>query len=137
VSGEDRGYPADTAVDAMTPEQQTAYWKAQTRKHEERSTRWNDVDLVRARFLELSGAPTGQDHDEAREAAENAEHDRATAERTELRRSALRGELSAATGLTGDHLDVLMRAVIPDTFYADDGQVDRDAVAEFASTLKR
>jgi hypothetical protein len=39
TSGTDKGFPENTPVDQMQPEQQAAYWKHQARKHEDRSKR--------------------------------------------------------------------------------------------------
>jgi hypothetical protein len=38
-----KGFPANTAVTDMTPEQQAAYWKHQSRKHEDRSKQFGDL----------------------------------------------------------------------------------------------
>lgn len=38
----DTGYPPNTPVDDMSPEQQAAYWKAQSRKHENRGKALGD-----------------------------------------------------------------------------------------------
>ncbi|MHC6175462.1 hypothetical protein [Glutamicibacter sp. X7] len=39
----DLGFPADTAVKDMTPDQQAAYWKHQARKHESRVKAYGDI----------------------------------------------------------------------------------------------
>lgn len=38
TDGTDRGFPAETKIADMTPEQQAAYWKYQSRKHEGNAT---------------------------------------------------------------------------------------------------
>jgi len=41
--GKDLGFPKDTPVAEMKPEEQAAYWKHQSRKHETRATEWSKV----------------------------------------------------------------------------------------------
>lgn len=45
--GGDDGYPANTPIAEMTPEQQVAYWKAQARKHEARVKQMSDYDALK------------------------------------------------------------------------------------------
>ena len=47
------GYPLDTAVSAMTPEQQAAYWKHMSRKHEKQWAAVRDQKLTPERVLEM------------------------------------------------------------------------------------
>lgn len=49
----DRGFPASTPVADMTTEEQAAYWKHQSRKHEERANARSDYDQLRERAAEL------------------------------------------------------------------------------------
>src|SRR5215218_296038 len=47
------GFPADTPVTEMTTEQQAAYWKHQSRKHEERARSREDYDDLKAKAAKL------------------------------------------------------------------------------------
>lgn len=135
-----RGFPADTPLDRMTPEQQSAYWRHQARKHERRAARWDDAAAVRARHEELNPAPkenTMSPEQEAIEQAENAAWERTIQQRTSQRRADLAVEIAAATGRRGADLDVIVNRLDPDTFMGPDDEIDTDAVASFAALLSR
>jgi hypothetical protein len=130
------GFPANTPTSEMTLEEQVAYWKHHSRVHEGRlRDRWDDPVKLQERLTALTrGAarPDAESPDPPEAEAENEAWAAAQAERTELRRSALLGELIAATGHSPEFFDVYLPHVFVDKFFNDDGTVDRDAVKEAA-----
>lgn len=118
-------FPANTSVQDMTPEQQAAYWKFHSRKHE-------------------------RDAREARDAAEELRKKNLTDEEKRIEEVRRQGELTGAGKFLGDavhgHLraltgksdeDVSSALAFVDTakFLAADGSLDRDRVKAFAESL--
>lgn len=140
AGGEDRGFPANTPVVEMTPEQQVAYWRTQARKHEDRVKERSDYDDLKAKAEEL----------EQLRAASMTEQEKALAEavekaRTEARAEAVR-ELGATTvttlfksalegrGKTAEQVEVLMKHFNAESFIVD-GQADTKTILSLADSI--
>lgn len=129
----DRGYPPDTPIAEMTVEQQAAYWKAQSRKHEAEARRRADYDAVKARadqFDALDQASRSE-HEKAVDAARKEADEAARAEeRGRYGAQLVAAELRAALAGRVDpaQRDALIEAVNPARFLDDKGQVDPGAV---------
>lgn len=103
----EHGYPDNTPTAEMTPEHQAAYWKFQSRKHEQRASQAPDsteLERLRAIETELNARKAADLTDAERLQAEKdaADAARLTAERErdEARADALRITVAAEKGLT-------------------------------------
>ncbi|WP_329168286.1 hypothetical protein OG709_29835 [Streptomyces sp. NBC_01267] len=110
----EHGYPDATPVTEMAAEHQAAYWKYQSRKHEQRASQAPDaaeLEQLRAAAAELTAHKAGQLSDAERLQAEKAaETDKRTAaerERDEARAEALRLRVAAEKALTPAQADRL------------------------------
>lgn len=120
----ENGFPANTRTADMTPEQQIAYWKFHSRKHE---------DNVRAKELELE-----QERDKHRTAEDKAADElRRQGEAAGAARfigEAVHGQLRALTGKTDEDLSAALEFVDVNRFVKDGG-LDRDKLTAFAAQL--
>lgn len=133
----DKGFPADTKIVDMTAEEQAAYWKHKSRKHE------SNVNTLRA---ELEGKKVTPPAEPAKPAAD--------ADNAPLDRDALRKELladlkreqapalvrSQFEALIGDRLPEDTRNALLDDlnlgrFVKEDGSVDKDLIKTRAELL--
>ncbi|MFD4699754.1 hypothetical protein [Streptomyces niveus] len=107
VTVNEHGYPDNTPTSEMTPEHQVAYWKYQSRKHEQRASavpdaaelerlRAADTELATRKAAELTDAERLQAEKDAAESARVA----AERERDEARADALRISVAASKGLS-------------------------------------
>lgn len=135
----DKGFPADTKIVDMTAEEQAAYWKHKSRKHE------GNVNTLRAE-LEKKNAPAASTTDPPKPAAD--------ADNAPLDRDALRKELladlkreqapalvrSQFEALIGDRLpeetrNALLDDLNLDRFVKEDGSVDKELIKTRAELL--
>ncbi|WP_406324133.1 hypothetical protein [Streptomyces niveus] len=107
VTVNEHGYPDNTPTADMAPEHQVAYWKYQSRKHEQRASTVPDpaeLERLRAAEAELATRKAAELTDAERLQAEKdaAETARVTAERErdDARAEALRITVAASKGLT-------------------------------------
>jgi hypothetical protein len=131
-----KGYPENTPVAEMTAEQQAAYWKAQSRKHEQRASQRSDYDEIRAKA----------DRYDELEREKLSEVERAKEEgRTEGRKQATREaalklvdakiEAAAAGRVDGEQLDGALEFLDRTRFLDDNDEVDTDKVLAFVSSI--
>jgi hypothetical protein len=128
--GSDKGFPADTPVAEMTDAQQAAYWKHQSRKHENTAKARADYDALKARAAKADEleAATATETDKAIKAARDeaaAETLRAAAPRL------VRAEFRAAAKgvLSDEQRDALLEDLDLTKYLTDKGEVDEDKVA--------
>lgn len=121
----DKGFPANTPVAEMTPEQSAAYWKFQSRKHEKAATA--------AQKLVDDAAEAAKTDEQKREDRLRREGEALGAQ--PFIKRAVRGELRAATGLAPAEVDELLEFADPNTFLTD-GDVDDAKIAKFAARVK-
>jgi hypothetical protein len=121
----DPGFPADTPVADMTDKQQAAYWKHQSRKHENTVKTRADYDAVKAKAAQFDQL----------EAASRTEQERAIeAAKAEARQEALREAAprmvsaefrAAAKGvLTAEQVTTLLEDLDLNKYLTDKGEVD-------------
>lgn len=134
----EHGYPDKTPVAEMPAEQQVAYWKHQSRKHEQRASRTADYDDVVAERDRLKQA-TLSDSEKAIEAAKT---EAAEAARAEARKEALpalvRAEFKAAAAgkIPADRLAGILEPLDLTKFLtAGGGEVDTDKVQQYVDGL--
>lgn len=84
----DKGFPSNTRWQDMTPEQQTAYWMHQSRKHEDTSKKRADYDELKAKAdkLDQLEASRKTEAQKLQERADQAEKRAAEAELRMLKR---------------------------------------------------
>lgn len=115
------GYPENTPVAEMKPEEQAAYWKAQSRKHEGRATSAS-AELEKLRNAGLS---------EQEQAIEKARNEGRTEAAKEAAVEVAKAKLEAA-GVPADKVGDLNLSSVLD----DDGKIDPVKVAELAARHK-
>lgn len=136
----DKGYPVDTPLEQMTAEQQANYWKAQSRKHEQRAKTFGN--LTAEDLATLRDKATKHD---ALEAELMSDRDKAIAEARET------AEREAKSGLLPKLVNAEFRAAaagkVPaerlaaaleftDTAkFVKDGEVDAEKVAKFIESI--
>lgn len=123
----DRGWPADTPVKDMTPEQQAAYHAFHARKHENRVKEYGDLTPDEVKKLK-------KDYDELK-AATQSDQDKAIEEAKEEGRREVRAVLekeraksALEKALTGRNPDAGALLELDLSTFIKDGSVDTDAV---------
>lgn len=134
----EHGYPDKTPVADMPAEQQAAYWKHQSRKHEDRVKSMGDYESVKAERDQLKTA-TQTDAEKAIEAARKEASDTARAEaRKETLPTLVRSEfrVAAAGKIPADRLATILDPLDLTKFLtADGGEVDADKVQQYVDGL--
>lgn len=121
-------FPADTAVKDMTSEQQTAYWKHQARKHEDRAKAFDGItpDQVRKNASDL---------EELRK-KNLSDGDRAIEEAVERGRTEANGKAAVKVADTALRMALRGRLVDGATLlnkpsFVNDGEADVDAIEKW------
>lgn len=137
-SGNDLGFPPNTPWRDMEPEQQIAYWRHQSRKHEGVADSRKDYDQLKADSEELAQLRAAnqtqaeKDLEEAREQArregENIGSERYLKDAVTARFEALTGKSQAEVEKAFAHIDI-------HSFIGENGAIDNDALTEFASSF--
>lgn len=133
----DPGYPANTPVAEMTAEQQVAYWKSQSRKHEGRASERADYEAIKAERDQLK-----QQHMSAEEKALEEARTQAKAEgRAEALRDSTKGTVTALLdgalrirGWSDDQVADALKYVNTDAFVTD-GAPATKAILAYAETI--
>lgn len=120
----ENGFPANTRTADMTAEQQIAYWKFHSRKHE---------DNVRAKEQELEQEREKHRSDEDKAADELRRQGEATGAARFIG-EAVHGQLRALTGKSDEDLSTALEFVDVNRFVKD-GRIDRDKLTAFATQL--
>lgn len=129
----EHGFPDNTPWKQMPPEQQAAYWRHQSRRHETRANAAADYDTVKAELDALKAA--GQT--DAEKAAERARTEAADAARAEERAKLAPRLVGAefksvgAGRIPAEQLKSLIAGAHAPNFLTGDGEVDTDKVTEF------
>lgn len=142
AGGTDPGFPPATAVKDMTPDQQIAYWRHQSRKHEDRNKQFGDLtpeqleDLrAKAAKQELMEQELMGDHEKQVAAAKAAG---SSEERAlwlpQVVSAHLRGIL-VGRGVEGERLDALLANVNAGNFADAKGKVDVEKISTYADSL--
>lgn len=133
AGGTDKGFPENTPLADMTPEQQVAYWKDKAQKHESRNKSRGDYDQIKAERDRLKAA-TQTDADKAVDEAKKAGAAEATEKMAGLLvaaefKAALAGKRKA------EEIATLVGGLDTKKFLTDSGEVDTDKVTQFAAGL--
>lgn len=126
---EDRGYPLNTPVADMTAEQQIAYWKYHSRKHENALKDAGDLEELRARAARADELEA-QHATESQKAAKKAADEAVAAERKRLAPSLVAAEFRAAAKgvLTDEQRDALLEDLDLTKYLTAKGEVDVEKV---------
>lgn len=129
------GYPKGVPVADMTPEQQTAYWKYQARKHETAVKAYGGKTPKQIAELEqqlktLETERMSTEEKAIAEAVANAEQATRTTLEQEWQGKYRAARLEAIAGriLDDDQLQSFMNIVDSSKFIGEDGEIDREAV---------
>lgn len=131
----DTGFPANTPIAEMTPEQQVAYWKHQARKHEERAASRADYDDLKAKAEQFDKAQRDAEteHEKAlREAREAAKAEGRTEALAESRDSTVKALLEGALKARGEQDPASVLKFVTTSAFVTDNQIDHDAITAFA-----
>jgi hypothetical protein len=133
----DKGYPDGTPIDDMTPPQQAAYWKAQSRRHEDRSKSFGNLtpdDLTALR--EKAARADALDHELSSEAdkAVKAARDEESAKAIPR---VVRAEFKAAAKgvLTAEQLTALLEDRDLSKYADAKGDPDEDKIANLVKAF--
>lgn len=127
----ERGFPAGTRVVDMTAEQQAAYWKFQSRKHENQVKELGDLGDLRRKAAAWDEHEQANATDVERARREGLEAGKA-AVAPQLAEYALRGSLAH---LADDKRDAVLAAVDFSKFVGQDGRPDETKIKTFVSTV--
>lgn len=133
---EPNGFPANTPLAEMTQPQQLAYWKHQSRKHEQRVREMSDYDQLKQQSDEYQRWVASQqtEHQRAVEDARRQGRDQALAEAGgQLVDQWVRA--AAAGRLPQESVNALLLGLDRKAFLNAQGGVDTDRVYQFVSTL--
>lgn len=134
------GFPADTPLAEMSVDQQLAYWKHKSRKHEARANAVSDYDSVKAKaakFDELEAAKLTPS-EKAIEEARAEERAKVLAEQTKTvadRLVAAEFKVALAGRKKPEEVTALLEPLDLTKFLTSDGEVDADKVKTYAAGL--
>lgn len=131
------GFPKDTPVAEMTDAQQAAYWKHQSRKHEDRVKGQADYDTVKAERDALKAAGLTE-NEKAIEAAKATARDEAKAEaRAAIMPQLVTAKFEALVGgrIPSERLTAILAPLDHTKFLTASGEVDTDKVQQYVNGL--
>lgn len=131
-ASDDRGFPANTPLTDMKPEEQAAYWRFQARKHEN-AYKGLDLDALKAKAAAHDAAEAAKltpSEQAIREAKEAGKAEAAVEANRKTATAILRVSLQTR-GKTAEAVEAIIAATNPDSFIAN-GDVDTDKVAAYA-----
>lgn len=135
-AGNDRGFPADTPVAEMTDAQQAAYWKAQSRKHENRVKSMGDYSDLKSKaseydkFLEESKTQAERDVEVARAEGRTEALKESTGRLVQAEFKA-----AAAGRLSDEQRDELLASLDTSKFVTADGEPDDERIRAFVAAI--
>jgi hypothetical protein len=130
------GYPPNTPIAQMTVEQQVAYWKTQSRRHEDRVKSMADYDQMKTAYDEYQRLLTASQTQHEKDVAEARRQGHATA------LSEAGGQLveqwvraAAAGRLADESVNALLAGLDRSRFLHANGGVDTDKVYQFVGSI--
>lgn len=132
----DKGFPENTPVVEMTAEQQAAYWKHQSRKHEQRATQRADYDDVKAKADQYDQLEREKLSEVERAKAEGIDEGKKQARREgALQLVDAKIEAVAAGRISDEQLQGAIEFLDRSRFLDDDDTVDTDKVVAFVGSI--
>lgn len=134
------GFPADTPVVEMTVDQQLAYWKHQSRKHEGRVKSLGDVEALKAKAEKFDALEREKltPSEKAIEEARAEERAKVLAEQTRTvadRLVAAEFKVALAGRKKPEEVAALLEPLNLTKFLTSDGEVDADKVTKYAAGI--
>lgn len=136
------GFPANTAVEAMKPEEQTAYWRNQAkvqqeaRKAAEKQTAGLEELREKAAKWEKHAVESQTEHEKAlNQAREEARREGENLGAQRYLGDAVRARFQALTGRSEEDTDTAFAVVDIGKFIAPDGAIDVQKIQNFAATF--
>lgn len=133
-SKDDPGFPANTPVADMTPEQQAAYWKDQSKKQQKIAEGRADYDTHKAASVELAALKASNATAEEKALADAKEKGVAEGKNHFLD-PAVSFALQALTKRSADEIAAAIQFVDTTKFLDADGNLSADNLTAFAATL--
>jgi len=135
-ASEKRGYPADTSVSDMTVEEQVAYWKAQSRKHENTVRARSDYDDLKTKAKERDDLVAANATEQERAVAAAKAEGRSEAMRAAGPRLVEAHFMAAAAGrLDEERVKAILEPLNADHFLTDSGDVDTAKVTTYVNGI--
>ena len=136
----DKGFPAETPVAEMTAEQQAAYWKFHSRKHETLAKSREDYDALKAaadKWTAHEKASKPADQVKAEEEAESIRQEAEKALKAKYATKLVTAEFKAAVAgrMKPEDLTDLLEDMDLTKYLTDDGDVDTDRVTKKAAII--
>lgn len=137
-SESDKGFPDATPVAEMSTEQQLAYHRYHSRKHEsgerELQRRQADFDKFKADSAELTQLKTANATAEEK-ALEDARREGENIGAERYLKDAVKGRFQGITGKPDDEVNTIFEHVDPSTFTNDQGDIDAEKLRKYADTF--
>ncbi|GAA1909345.1 hypothetical protein GCM10009737_08230 [Nocardioides lentus] len=137
----DKGYPENTRVEDMKPEQQAAYYRAQARRHEHRNKELLDItggkygDDLKA-LLDERQALIDAGRTDAEKAVEDARREGHAKARGEYGTKLVAAKFEAALAhLDEQRRDQIIEGISLEKYLTDSGDVATDKVRAYAATI--
>lgn len=133
------GFPAETSVAEMTPEQQAAYWKHQSKaqqKARETAERERDTFKPKAdQFDQLEQQSLSDQEKALNTARDEARREGEVLGAGRYLKEAVKGRFQALTGKSDEEVETAFAHVDAQSFATDGGDLDLDAIKKFADTF--
>lgn len=133
----EHGFPDKTPVKDMSDAQQAAYWRHQSRKHEDRVKSMGDYDTLKAERDELKAKHQTADEKALEAAKKEALEAGAASERAKIAPRLVAAEFKSANAgrIPADRLSAILDGLDPTKFLTSDGEVDADKVQQYVDGI--
>lgn len=141
AAAENRGFPEGTALEQMTSEQQAAYWKYHSRKHEDEAKAYRGLGMTADEIKDLKARADKQAYDlstEHEKKVADAKKEADAAARAETMPEVISAKLEAAAaraGVSEEDLAKVLQFADTSKLLGTDGKVDTDKVKAFIDTI--
>lgn len=133
----EHGFPDKTPVKDMSDAQQAAYWRHQSRKHEDRVKSMGDYDALKAERDDLKARHQTADEKALEAAKKEALEAGAASERAKIAPRLVAAEFKSANAgrIPADRLSAILDGLDPAKFLTSDGEVDADKVQQYVDGI--
>ena len=133
----EHGFPDKTPVKDMSDAQQAAYWRHQSRKHEDRVKSMGDYDTLKAERDELKAKHQTADEKALEAAKKEALEAGAASERAKIAPRLVAAEFKSANAgrIPADRLSAILDGLDPAKFLTSNGEVDADKVQQYVDGI--
>lgn len=133
----EHGFPDKTPVKDMSDAQQAAYWRHQSRKHEDRVKSMGDYDTLKAERDDLKAKHQTADEKALEAAKKEALEAGAASERAKIAPRLVAAEFKSANAgrIPADRLSAILDGLDPTKFLTSDGEVDADKVQQYVDGI--